>query len=114
MMNSAVLGANGAIGSAIMREAPHRGHRVTAGVRDPEKADERHADLSVTTGDVLDPQSVTAAAKGRDVVVSTVVGGGAGSLRTPTASRSGAPPTCPTSSCRSCTPTATPSTTTAP
>ncbi|MDN3258585.1 NAD(P)H-binding protein [Streptomyces sp. CSDS2] len=75
MTNIAVFGANGTIGSAIVREALRRGHRVTAVVRDPAKITERHADLTVTTGDVLDPQSVIAAAKDQGVVVSAVGGG---------------------------------------
>ncbi|MCO6003870.1 NAD(P)H-binding protein [Actinoallomurus purpureus] len=75
MTNIAVFGANGTIGSAIVREALDRGHTVTAVVRDPAKATERHANLAVTTGDVLDAQSVAAAAKGHDVVVSAVGGG---------------------------------------
>lgn len=83
MTNIAVFGANGTIGSAIVREALHRGHHVTAVVRDPAKVTERHADLTVTTGDVLDPQSITAAAKDQDVVVSAVGGGdGPGHLAT--------------------------------
>ncbi|MEU5023706.1 NAD(P)-dependent oxidoreductase [Streptomyces milbemycinicus] len=75
MTNIAVFGANGTIGSAIVREALDRGHTVTAVVRDPAKVTERHANLSVTTGDVLDAQSVAAAARGHDVVVSAVGGG---------------------------------------
>ncbi|MDT0541392.1 MULTISPECIES: NAD(P)H-binding protein [Streptomyces] len=75
MTNIAVFGANGTIGSAIVREALDRGHTVTAVVRDPAKVTERHANLAVTTGDVLDAQSVAAAATGHDVVVSAVGGG---------------------------------------
>ncbi|MGW2591793.1 NAD(P)-dependent oxidoreductase [Streptomyces sp. NPDC001515] len=83
MTNIAVFGANGTIGSAIVREALRRNHRVTAVVRDPAKITEGHASLTVTTGDVLDPQSVTAAAKDQDVVVSAVGGGdGPGHLAT--------------------------------
>ncbi|MGW7687971.1 NAD(P)-dependent oxidoreductase [Streptomyces asiaticus] len=74
MTNIAVFGANGTIGSAIVREAIDRGHTVTAVVRDPAKVTERHANLTVTTGDILDAQSV-AATKGHDVVVSAVGGG---------------------------------------
>lgn len=83
MTNIAVFGANGTIGSAIVREALDRGHTVTAVVRNPVKVTERHANLTVTTGNVLDAQSVTAIAKGRDVVVSAVGGGdGPGHLAT--------------------------------
>ncbi|MGY4099841.1 NAD(P)-dependent oxidoreductase [Nocardia sp. R16R-3T] len=75
MTNIAVFGANGTIGSAIVREAIGRSHTVTAVVRDSAKVTERHANLTVTTGDVLDAESVAAAAKGHDVVVSAVGGG---------------------------------------
>ncbi|MEU7858405.1 NAD(P)H-binding protein [Nonomuraea sp. NPDC049141] len=75
MTNIAVFGANGTIGSAIVREALDRGHTVTAVVRDPAKVTEHHANLAVTTGDVLDAPSIAAAVKGHDVVVSAVGGG---------------------------------------
>ncbi|MFG2137205.1 NAD(P)-dependent oxidoreductase [Streptomyces sp. NPDC048650] len=79
----ALFGANGTIGSRILNEALSRGHHVTAVVRDPAKITTTHPRLTVTTGDVLDPASVTAAAKGRDVVISAVGGGdGPGHLAT--------------------------------
>ncbi|MFF8785450.1 NAD(P)-dependent oxidoreductase [Streptomyces sp. NPDC015125] len=71
----ALFGANGTIGSRILHEALRRGHRVTAVVRDPAKITTTHPDLTVTTGDALDPASVALAAKGQDVVVSAVGGG---------------------------------------
>ncbi|MFJ9851563.1 NAD(P)-dependent oxidoreductase [Streptomyces sp. NPDC101150] len=73
----ALFGANGTIGSRILREALNRGHRVTAVVRDPAKITTSDPNLTVTTGDVLDPESVAAVAKGHDVVISAVGGGGA-------------------------------------
>ncbi|MFD5746348.1 NAD(P)-dependent oxidoreductase [Streptomyces sp. NPDC127033] len=75
MTHIAVFGANGTIGSAVVREALDRGHTVTAVVRDRARVTERHANLTVTTGDVLDGRSVAAAAEGQDVVVSAVGGG---------------------------------------
>lgn len=75
MSTIALFGANGAIGSRILHEALRRGHRVTAVVRDPAKITAGHPDLTVTTGDALDPASVAAAARGRDVLVSAVGGG---------------------------------------
>ncbi len=83
MVNIAVFGANGMIGSRIVREALNRGHEVTAVVRDPVKVTESHQHLSVIAGNVLDPDSVVAAANGRDVIVSAVGGGdGPGHLAT--------------------------------
>ncbi|KAB7848310.1 NAD(P)-dependent oxidoreductase [Streptomyces mobaraensis] len=83
MAKIALFGANGTIGSRVLREALDRGHQVTAVVRDPAKLTEQHPNLTVTTGDVLDPQSVAAVAQGQDVVVSAVGGGdGPGHLAT--------------------------------
>ncbi len=86
MAKIALFGATGTIGSRVLREALERGHQVTAVVRDPAKGAElveRHPGLAVTTGDVLDPASVTDAARGQDVVVSAVGGGdGPGHLAT--------------------------------
>ncbi|MEU5418424.1 NAD(P)-dependent oxidoreductase [Streptomyces sp. NPDC001407] len=82
MAKIALFGANGTIGSRILREALDRGHQVTAVVRDPSKLSAAPG-LTVVTGDVLDPESVAAAAKGQDVVVSAVGGGdGPGHLAT--------------------------------
>ncbi|MFJ9471942.1 NAD(P)-dependent oxidoreductase [Streptomyces caniferus] len=75
MSTIALFGANGTIGSRILHEALRRGHRVTAVVRDPAKITTTHPHLTVTTGDVLDPASVAAAATGHDVLVSAVGGG---------------------------------------
>ncbi|QLE72797.1 NAD-dependent epimerase/dehydratase family protein [Streptomyces rectiverticillatus] len=75
MAKIALFGATGTIGSRVLREALDRGHQVTAVVRDPAKVTEKHENLSVVTGDVLDPASVQAVAEGQDVVVSAVGGG---------------------------------------
>ncbi|RZU63088.1 NAD(P)-dependent oxidoreductase [Zhihengliuella halotolerans] len=83
MVNITVFGAAGTIGSRIVTEALGRGHTVTAVVRDPAKIADPDPRLTVTTGDVLDPASVTSAAAGQDVVVSAVGGGdGPGHLAT--------------------------------
>ncbi|MEX5237514.1 NAD(P)-dependent oxidoreductase [Kocuria arenosa] len=83
MVNIAVFGATGTIGSRIVTEALERGHTVTAVLRDPAKLTDADPRLKVTTGDVLDPVSVAAAAEGQDVVVSAVGGGdGPGHLAT--------------------------------
>ncbi|AZQ72390.1 MULTISPECIES: NAD(P)-dependent oxidoreductase [Streptomyces] len=83
MAKIALFGATGTIGSRVLREALDRGHQVTAVVRDPAKLTEQHPNLTVVTGDVLDPASVAAVAKGQDVVVSAVGGGdGPGHLAT--------------------------------
>ncbi|WP_431046503.1 NAD(P)-dependent oxidoreductase [Streptomyces sp. P1-3] len=75
MTKIALFGATGTIGRRVLDEALSRGHEVTAVVRDPAKLTADHPKLTVTTGDVLDPASVAAVAKGQDVVVSAVGGG---------------------------------------
>jgi len=40
-MKVALLGATGFVGSAILKEALDRGHKVTAIARDPEKLEKR-------------------------------------------------------------------------
>ncbi|MFJ6948502.1 NAD(P)-dependent oxidoreductase [Streptomyces wuyuanensis] len=75
MAKIAVFGANGTVGTRIVDEALDRGHHVTAVVRDPSKYARSAPDLTVVTGDVLDPSSVASVAEGQDVVVSAVGGG---------------------------------------
>ncbi|KWT59197.1 3-beta hydroxysteroid dehydrogenase [Streptomyces albus subsp. albus] len=75
MSKIAIFGANGTIGSRVLDEALRRGHQVTAVVRDPAKITKVDPNLAVTTGDILDPSSVAAAAQGQDVLVSAVGGG---------------------------------------
>ncbi|MDK0524286.1 NAD(P)H-binding protein [Streptomyces sp. ML-6] len=75
MSKIALFGATGTIGSRVLDEALRRGHRVTAVVRDPAKFTRTDPDLSVVTGDVLDPASVAEVAKGQDAVISAVGGG---------------------------------------
>ncbi|OKI04543.1 3-beta hydroxysteroid dehydrogenase [Streptomyces sp. CB02923] len=75
MSKIAIFGANGTIGSRVLDEALRRGHQVTAVVRDPAKITKTDPNLTVTTGDILDPGSVAAVAEGQDVLVSAVGGG---------------------------------------
>ncbi|MGP3973860.1 NAD(P)-dependent oxidoreductase [Streptomyces sp. 8N114] len=83
MANIAVFGANGNIGSRIVREALDRGHQVVAVVRDPSKFVASREAVTVLTGDVLSPESVAAVGGNADVVVSAVGGkNGPGHLAT--------------------------------
>jgi len=80
MVNIAVFGASGMIGSRIVDEALFRGHSVTALARDRSRLPHTEGErMTARTADVLDPGDVTAAARGQDVLVSAVGGGdGAG------------------------------------
>src|ERR1051326_5409645 len=72
VMKLALFGASGMIGSRILSEALRRGHVVTAVVRDPAKFGVRHKNLTVVKGDVLDADSIAAAVKGHEAVLSAV------------------------------------------
>ena len=71
-MRLIVFGANGRLGSRILREALDRGHQVTAVVRDPGRLQSSDERLTAVTGDVCDAGSVAAVATGHDAVISTV------------------------------------------
>ncbi|MDT0323648.1 NAD(P)-dependent oxidoreductase [Streptomyces millisiae] len=81
MARIAVFGANGSIGHRVVSEALDRGHTVTAVVRDPAKVSREHENLTVVSGDVLDPADVSAVGQGQDVLVSAVGGGDAAGHR---------------------------------
>jgi len=65
-----LIGASGFVGSAILKEALYRGHRVTAVVRHPEKITTVHKNLVVTQSDVSFIDNVTQVCKGADAVIS--------------------------------------------
>jgi len=68
-MKVVLLGATGFVGSAILKEALDRGHRVTAIARDPEKL-EKHGGLIPTKGDVYDTASLAKLIEGNDALIS--------------------------------------------
>lgn len=65
-----LIGASGFVGSAILKEALDRGHKVTAVVRHPEKISTSHKNLMVKKGDVSLSDTVTDLFKRADVVIS--------------------------------------------
>lgn len=71
----AFFGASGTFGSRILTEALNRGYEVTAVALDPADLTVTHENLTITTGDILDPASVAKAAEGKYAVVSAVGGG---------------------------------------
>lgn len=68
-MKIALIGANGFVGSAILKEALDRGHEVLAIVRHPEKL-KPHPKLRPTQGDVYNDSEVTRMVTGHDAVIS--------------------------------------------
>ena len=71
-MKITVIGGGGMIGQRIVREALDRGHHVTVLVRDPARVTEKHEQLRVAKGDVLDKAMLSAAFAGQQVVISAV------------------------------------------
>jgi len=65
-----LVGASGFIGSAILKEALERGHKVKAAVRHPEKITTKHKNLIIKQCDVSIIENVIEACKDTDVVIS--------------------------------------------
>jgi hypothetical protein len=68
-MRIVLLGATAFVGSALLVEALHRGHKVTAIVRHPEKLEKRDG-LTATAGDVYDTDSLASLIAGHDALIS--------------------------------------------
>src|SRR5437867_4564339 len=66
-----VLGATGATGLEVVRQATERGHSVTAFVRAPEPLGALRNQIAVKKGDLLDSPQLAQAIEGHDVVIST-------------------------------------------
>jgi uncharacterized protein YbjT (DUF2867 family) len=71
-MRLLVIGATGAIGSAVVRAALEDGHEVTAFVRSLDRLGDLRSRVRVVEGDLNDPASVAAAVPGHDAVISAV------------------------------------------
>jgi uncharacterized protein len=70
MKKIVLIGASGFVGTAIMHEALNRGHQVKAIVRNPEKINLRHHNLTIEKGDVSSAQLVSKLCRGADAVIS--------------------------------------------
>ena len=69
-----VYGASGKVGTHVVEEGLHRGHRITAVSRDPGRITRAHEYLQVEQGDILDPDGVLDLVRGTDIVVISVRG----------------------------------------
>jgi putative NADH-flavin reductase len=67
-----IIGATGGTGRQLVEQALERGYSVTAMARNPTKLTINHPQLTVVRGDVLDYESVAAAVKGQDAVLSAL------------------------------------------
>ena len=68
-MKLALIGANGKIGSRILKEALNRGHLVKGISRNPDYSNKNER-LNWTKVDALDPNALATAIKGNDAVIS--------------------------------------------
>ena len=71
-MRLLVFGATGGTGRALVEQALEQGHVVTAFARDPAKVGKAHQNLTVVKGNMLDYDSVEAAVKEQDAVLSAL------------------------------------------
>jgi putative NADH-flavin reductase len=71
-MNLLILGATGGTGRALVEQALEEGHTGTAFARDPAKVRTTHQNLRIAEGDILDYDSVEAALRGQDAVLSAL------------------------------------------
>jgi hypothetical protein len=70
-MTVALIGASGNAGSRILAELTHRGHTVTAIVRNPGRVPAQRG-VTAKPGDVNDQAGLAALLKGHDAVISSV------------------------------------------
>jgi uncharacterized protein len=69
-MKTALIGASGFVGSALLKEALNRGHEVTAIVRHPDKVTQTHPQLTVQQADVLNEEQLASILNGHQAVIS--------------------------------------------
>ena len=67
-----IVGATGGTGRRLIEQALERGYEVTALVRNPSRLQVEHQQLKVVQGDVLDYDSVEAAVRGQEAVISAL------------------------------------------
>lgn len=77
-MKVVIFGASGFSGKAILTEALKQGHEVTALVRDTSKILNKHKNLTLVEGNVLDAQLVASILSGQDAVIQCLGIGGKG------------------------------------
>ena len=68
-MKLTIFGATGKTGIESVKQAMDKGHHVTAFVRNPDRLEIEDKNITLVTGDVFDPISVSKAIKGQDAVI---------------------------------------------
>jgi putative NADH-flavin reductase len=67
-----VFGATGPTGQHIVRQGLDLGNEITAFMRDSGRLPIKHSNLTVITGDVMDPNSVLRTIQGHDLIMSAL------------------------------------------
>ncbi|MDJ0596180.1 MAG: SDR family oxidoreductase [Pleurocapsa sp. MO_226.B13] len=68
-MKLVIFGSTGSIGSHVLEQALEQGHTITAFVRNPDKLNVQHPNLSIFTGDVMNPAAVEQAVIGHEAAI---------------------------------------------
>jgi len=68
-MKIVIFGATGKTGIELVKQAIDKGHHVTAFIRNPDRLEIEDKNITLVTGDVFDPISVSQAIKGQDAVI---------------------------------------------
>ncbi|TYR79028.1 SDR family oxidoreductase [Priestia megaterium] len=71
-MNIALLGATGRVGQLLLDLMLQDEHNVTVLVRNPQKLEMKHPNLTIVQGNVLKQEDLNQTIQGQDVVVSTL------------------------------------------
>jgi putative NADH-flavin reductase len=71
-VNLLILGATGGAGRQLVEQALALGHTVTAFARNPARAPTTHPNLRVVLGDISNSESLEAAIRGQDAVLSAL------------------------------------------
>lgn len=80
-MKVLIFGATGTTGREVLKRALELGHAVTAFTRNPANIGVQHPNLTVTQGDVLNPESVERAVSGHEAVLCSLGDGMKGKVR---------------------------------
>ena len=81
MKNIIVFGATSTIGRHLLEQALSAGHSVTAFTRDRDRITTEHPQLTIAEGDVLNPESVSEAIQGHQIVMVSLGAGRKGVVR---------------------------------
>lgn len=80
-MKVLIIGATGTTGKELVKQALELDYEVSAFVRNPDKMQLKHKNLTVIQGDVMNPSSIDKAVQGNEAVLSSLGAGAKGTIR---------------------------------